>query len=212
MSDSDSDVILSKRISKLPSIKFSDIKNETFDSEFPKEQLNGKKGTSRTRKTDNLRKTKKTTKKTAKRTTKKTTNKTTKKTSNTNKKKDKPVLSRQKKKEAIRSTKNDSDLDEIPNDVRKQFREGQKFITPPNGDATRAFYESLYEENPYSIIALKYCVENGVLLGAKHAIAFERLEFLREGGYLKRSLGGIQKEAVEYLKSFDNKKGGFSEG
>ena len=40
---------------------------------------------------------------------------------------------------------------------------GQKFSTPPAGDATRAFYESLLEQRPDSMIAKKYCVEYGCL-------------------------------------------------
>ena len=106
---------------------------------------------------------------------------------------------------------NNSDIDDTLKDTGRLFREGQKYITPPNGDATRAFYESLYEENPYSIIALKYCVENGVLLGNKHAVAHSRLEFLRERGFLKRSIGGLQEEAIKHLRLFDDKKCGFRE-
>ena len=40
---------------------------------------------------------------------------------------------------------------------------GQKHPTPPAGDATRAFYESLLEQRPDSIMAKKYCVEYGCL-------------------------------------------------
>ena len=40
---------------------------------------------------------------------------------------------------------------------------GQKNSTPPAGDATRAFYESLLEQRPDSIMAKKYCVEYGCL-------------------------------------------------
>ena len=40
---------------------------------------------------------------------------------------------------------------------------GQKFSTPPAGDATRAFYESLLEQRPDSMMAKKYCVEYGCL-------------------------------------------------
>merc|ERR1712183_765000 len=44
-------------------------------------------------------------------------------------------------------------------DMRKLFKEGQKSITPPLADSTRAFYGSLYKENPDSKIAIKYCIE-----------------------------------------------------
>ena len=40
---------------------------------------------------------------------------------------------------------------------------GQKNSTPPTGDATRAFYESLLEQRPDSMMAKKYCVEYGCL-------------------------------------------------
>ncbi len=40
---------------------------------------------------------------------------------------------------------------------------GQKYQTPPDGDGTRAFYESLLEQKPESRMAEKYCLEYGVL-------------------------------------------------
>ncbi|OII71713.1 uncharacterized protein cubi_00520 [Cryptosporidium ubiquitum] len=195
MSDSDSDIALSKRISKRPSKLCVNIKSEGSDSDF----------------SDNIPLTSRVQKKTQKprktvTNTKKTSKKSTKKTKTTTKPSSKP-----KRKQPIKS-ENDSEDDDVNRDIKKQFRDGQKYITPPNGDATRAFYESLYNENPYSIIALKYCVENGVLMGAKHTNAYKRLEYLRESGLLKRSSGGIQSEAVECLKRFDSKNGGFPKG
>merc|ERR1712060_754918 len=53
-------------------------------------------------------------------------------------------------------------------DQRKLFKEGQRFLTPPVADATRAFYESLYAEIPESKIAIRWCVENGVMPIDKH--------------------------------------------
>jgi hypothetical protein len=40
---------------------------------------------------------------------------------------------------------------------------GQKMATPPAGDATRAFYESLLEQRPESLMAKKYLVDYGCL-------------------------------------------------
>ena len=52
---------------------------------------------------------------------------------------------------------------------------GQKHPTPPAGDATRAFYESLLEQRPDSIMAKRYCVEHGCLDNEK---AKEFIKFL----------------------------------
>eukprot|EP00922_Rhytidocystis_sp_ex-Travisia-forbesii_P008164 GHVS01012026.1.p1 GENE.GHVS01012026.1~~GHVS01012026.1.p1 ORF type:complete len:277 (+),score=57.53 GHVS01012026.1:1-831(+) len=86
---------------------------------------------------------------------------------------------------------------DIPGDARKYFKLGQKHITPPNGDGTRAFYESLYDENPNSLIALKFCVEYGVLTGTKHHAAFALFEALKYMGAYKGPPGGIRKEFVD---------------
>eukprot|EP00927_Polykrikos_kofoidii_P074629 TRINITY_DN70664_c0_g1_i1.p2 TRINITY_DN70664_c0_g1~~TRINITY_DN70664_c0_g1_i1.p2 ORF type:complete len:144 (-),score=23.85 TRINITY_DN70664_c0_g1_i1:367-798(-) len=42
-------------------------------------------------------------------------------------------------------------------------KQGQKYPTPPDDDATRMFYESLFHENSSSKMAIKYCVERGIL-------------------------------------------------
>ena len=52
--------------------------------------------------------------------------------------------------------KNDEDWEDL-------LLPGQKHPTPPIGDASRAFYESLLEQKPNSIMALKWCVEYGCL-------------------------------------------------
>ena len=43
------------------------------------------------------------------------------------------------------------------------FKPGQRHPEPSLDDPTRAFYESLYEQNPNSHMAQKYCVEYGLL-------------------------------------------------
>lgn len=35
------------------------------------------------------------------------------------------------------------------------------------GDSTRGFYESLLEEKPDSVMAIRYCVEYGIFAGEK---------------------------------------------
>lgn len=40
---------------------------------------------------------------------------------------------------------------------------GQKHDTPEENDGTRIFYESLLKQKPDSKMAMKWCVENGVL-------------------------------------------------
>ena len=100
-----------------------------------------------------------------------------KKNEKENKKKIKRVIakeerSRGKKKEkkvqkkAVKSKKKQNKDDESQNE-EEEFEDfilpGQKNSTPPAGDATRAFYESLLEQRPDSIMAKKYCVEYGCL-------------------------------------------------
>ena len=47
--------------------------------------------------------------------------------------------------------------------VTLTFKPGQKKETPPPASGTRVFYESLYKQNPNSFIALKWCLEYGIL-------------------------------------------------
>merc|ERR1711959_423641 len=53
-------------------------------------------------------------------------------------------------------------------DARRNFKPEQRFITPPAGDATRAFYETLYQENNDSPMAVRFIIENGTLPPDKH--------------------------------------------
>lgn len=61
----------------------------------------------------------------------------------------------------------EEDLDGEENKEEDEFEEyvlpGQRYSTPPQGDSQRAFYESLLEQKPDSLMALKWCVEYGVL-------------------------------------------------
>lgn len=81
-------------------------------------------------------------------------------------KKDKKSQSEKKKKKSKKED-NYSQQDENEDNEEEQLEElilpGQKFATPPAGDATRAFYESLLEQRPDSLMAMKYCVEYGCL-------------------------------------------------
>ena len=100
-----------------------------------------------------------------------------KKAEGENKKKLKRVISKEerkrpnkknqktKKKQKPKKIKNNEDYSQKDED--EEFEDfilpGQKYSTPPAGDATRAFYESLLEQRPDSIMAKKYCVEYGCL-------------------------------------------------
>ncbi|KYK68311.1 putative high mobility group protein b1 [Toxoplasma gondii TgCatPRC2] len=95
--------------------------------------------------------------------------------------------------------------EDIPNDARKYFKDGQKHITPPNGEGTRAFYESLYEENPNSLIALRYVIEYGVLTGTKLHESLPKYALLRELGAFKGAGGGVQPEFKDGLNEQQNK-------
>lgn len=53
------------------------------------------------------------------------------------------------------------DDEDMAQDVPK--RPGQKHVEPSLDDPTRAFYESLYEQNPDSEMAQKYCLDHGLV-------------------------------------------------
>ncbi|CDR95059.1 hypothetical protein, conserved [Babesia bigemina] len=93
-------------------------------------------------------------------------------------------------------------VEEAPTIFRKA---GQKHITPPKGDGTRGFYESLYEANPRSIIAIVYCVEYGLFGGLKHQELLEQYQELRKEGLLKGGNGGVRPLAVKFLDKFNAK-------
>ena len=69
-----------------------------------------------------------------------------------------------KKNTTKKKTKNKDDESQNEEEEFEDFiLPGQKNSTPPAGDATRAFYESLLEQRPDSLMAKKYCVEYGCL-------------------------------------------------
>eukprot|EP00930_Biecheleria_cincta_P015315 TRINITY_DN12811_c0_g1_i1.p1 TRINITY_DN12811_c0_g1~~TRINITY_DN12811_c0_g1_i1.p1 ORF type:complete len:132 (-),score=27.17 TRINITY_DN12811_c0_g1_i1:424-819(-) len=96
-------------------------------------------------------------------------------------------------------------------DHRKLFKEGQKYMCPPVADATRAFYESLLEENPESIIAIRYCVENGVMPLDKHKSLLKKYNRLKEKGAfsvaakLKRSIDKRTEKLNRMLRDIKGK-------
>mmetsp|Transcript_17614 Transcript_17614/g.30859 ORF Transcript_17614/g.30859 Transcript_17614/m.30859 type:complete len:146 (-) Transcript_17614:25-462(-) len=67
-------------------------------------------------------------------------------------------------------------------DHRKHFKEGQKHLTPPVADATRAFYVSLLKENPESANAIRFCIEHGVLALEEHKKLLKKYSTLKEKG------------------------------
>ncbi|CCF72487.1 conserved protein, unknown function [Babesia microti strain RI] len=74
---------------------------------------------------------------------------------------------------------------------RRLFKKGQKYPTPPLGDGTRAFYESLLEENPHSPIAIKFCLEHGIFGERKHEQLRILYNELRDNGILNAPVGGL---------------------
>ncbi|GBE61723.1 high mobility group b1, putative [Babesia ovata] len=96
-------------------------------------------------------------------------------------------------------------VEAVPSIFRKA---GQKHITPPKslqGDGTRGFYESLYEANPRSVIAIVYCVEYGLFGGLKHQELLEQYQELRKEGLLKGGNGGVRPRAVQFLDKMQAK-------
>ena len=49
----------------------------------------------------------------------------------------------------------------------KNSKPGQKYATPPETDSLRIFYTSLLKQRPDSDMALKWCVERGILTEKK---------------------------------------------
>lgn len=49
---------------------------------------------------------------------------------------------------------------------------GQKRNTPLPNDSLRKFYESLYQQRPNSIMAMKWCMEHGILSESQAQEAF----------------------------------------
>ena len=95
-----------------------------------------------------------------------------KKTASKSKKQSKPAS---KAKSSSKSTSKKSKKAESGSDdegVDKIRLPGQKYDTPPVEDGVRTFYESLMTQNPKSKMALKWCIEHGLLsleLQKKHA-------------------------------------------
>lgn len=82
-------------------------------------------------------------------------------------------------------------------DARKYFKEGQKFVTPINGDSTRGFYESLLKEKPSSHLAIRYCVENGLFSGEKHEALLKKYYSLRSEGIFNSNRQALQRIAAK---------------
>lgn len=82
-------------------------------------------------------------------------------------------------------------------DARKYFKEGQRFVTPINGDSTRGFYESLLKEKPNSHLAIRYCVENGLFSGEKHQALLKKYYELKSLGIFNANRQALQRIAAK---------------
>lgn len=114
-----------------------------------------------------------------------------------------PAYSSNTSVECFNQTSPIKEVDQKPS-LFLNFLEGQKAPCPPIGDGTRAFYESLYKENNESIIAIKFCIEHGVLIGTQRKEAYKRYCVLKQLGGFK-NVGGrksaILEEADKTLQS-----------
>lgn len=80
-------------------------------------------------------------------------------------------------------------------DLRRRFKEGQKFLAPPPADAMRAFYTSLLQENPASRVAIKYVVEHGLASEEEHGRLLRKyLEFKTQEQQAKCRYSGSRKK------------------
>jgi hypothetical protein len=86
------------------------------------------------------------------------TKKSTPNKKNTTKSKNKSK--KQGGKQEVMEEDNENNIEE---DFENLLLPGQKFPTPPQGDASRAFYESLLEQRPNSLMALRWCIDYGCL-------------------------------------------------
>lgn len=129
--------------------------------------------------------------------TKKATAKKTPKEAETKKKVNKSVEKKAEKPKTTKKKETTVKAEPAPSIFSKP---GQKHITPPKGDGTRGFYESLYEANPKSVIAIAYCVEHGLFGVQKHQELFEKYQMLRKEGHMKGGSGAIRPQAIKYLE------------
>lgn len=99
----------------------------------------------------------------------------------------------------------EDDVEEVEDgDARKYFKEGQKFVTPINGDSTRGFYESLLKEKPSSHLAIRYCVENGLFAGDKHAALLKKYFSLKSEGIFNSNRQALQRIAAKTGETIDD--------
>lgn len=98
---------------------------------------------------------------------------------------------------ASKKTLPDDEEEEVPetSDARRFFKEGQRFVTPINGDSTRGFYESLLVEKPHSHLAIRYCIENGIVSGEKHAVLLKKYYELKTSGIFNANRQAMQRIA-----------------
>ncbi|OMJ84306.1 hypothetical protein SteCoe_14589 [Stentor coeruleus] len=72
-----------------------------------------------------------------------------------------PVESKNNDQKSKKPKKDVNDDEDLVQEIPK--KPGQKHPEPSLDDPTRAFYETLYEQNPESAMAQKYCLEYGLL-------------------------------------------------
>ena len=111
-----------------------------------------------------------------------------KESSKKSKKSNKKIEKKSKKSEKKREREKIDESNSEEENLEEIVIIGQKHPTPPAGDATRAFYESLLEQRPDSIMAKRYCVEHGCLDNEK---AKEFIKFL----------DSIKKKKIKFLIS-----------
>ncbi|UVC50194.1 hypothetical protein MACK_004068 [Theileria orientalis] len=130
----------------------------------------------------------------------KTVKKTVKRQTKEEKKPKKEPAAKQTKTPRAKKPREPKVKEPKPDPVSNFSKQGQRYMTPPPGDGTRGFYESLYEENPNSLIAIKFCVEYGIFGGSKHNEALAKYTLLQKNGHFKGAVGAIKPSAVTFLQ------------
>eukprot|EP01054_Gregarina_sp_Poly1_P005891 Gregarina_sp_Poly_1__5890@NODE_30_length_19457_cov_61_697267_g27_i0_p6_GENE_NODE_30_length_19457_cov_61_697267_g27_i0NODE_30_length_19457_cov_61_697267_g27_i0_p6_ORF_typecomplete_len268_score36_49Spt5_N/PF11942_8/0_7_NODE_30_length_19457_cov_61_697267_g27_i024053208 len=114
--------------------------------------------------------------------------------------KEPPKADNRRKKNPTPSDSEEDDLALAENEKNqgRTFKEGQRVVCPPMGDPSRAFYESLIQEKPQSIIAIRWCIEHGVLIGSQHKLALKYYKALKAAGAFKPGkLGGLKTDFAD---------------
>lgn len=94
----------------------------------------------------------------------------------------KPVKSVKVKSKSASKSKSSTSKSRTP--AKKYDKEGQRYASPENTDATYVFYTSMYEEDENSPLSITWLTEHGVFEGKKREKLLKKYKTLLEKGKL----------------------------